>query len=255
VPILGGKSDFMMQYRIEKPRNLTAKVSLPSSKSISNRALLLDTLSGAPMGYIANLSDCDDTTVMMNALFLLDTERRENRIGELVPVIDIKAAGTAMRFLTAYLAATPDVGTRIITGTERMRQRPIGLLVDSLRTLGADIEYVEQPGFPPLRIKGKTLKGGAVSLPGDVSSQYISALMMIAPLLEESAEDRTVYLPEGQWIDFFTRKKYDGRQRIRAGGNRKKQPGNQYDNQDQATVLHFSFLPKFFAYSNMSSVL
>ena len=174
-----------MQYQIIQPRNLTAKVSLPSSKSISNRALLLNTLSGAPMGYISNLSDCDDTTVMMEALFLLDAERREGRIGELVPTINIKAAGTAMRFLTAYLAATPSVGTRVITGTERMRQRPIGLLVDALRTLGADIEYVEQEGFPPLRITGKQLKGGQVTLPGDVSSQYISALLMIAPLLEE----------------------------------------------------------------------
>lgn len=137
------------------------------------------------MGYIGNLSDCDDTRVMMEALFLLDAERREGRIGELVPTINIKAAGTAMRFLTAYLAATPAVGTRVITGTERMRQRPIGLLVDTLRTLGADIEYVEQAGFPPLRIKGRTLQGGRVSLPGDVSSQYISALLMIAPLLEE----------------------------------------------------------------------
>ena len=174
-----------MQYQIIQSRNLTAKVSLPSSKSISNRALLLNTLSGAPMGCISNLSDCDDTTVMMEALFLLDAERREGRIGELVPTINIKAAGTAMRFLTAYLAATPSVGTRVITGTERMRQRPIGLLVDSLRTLGADIEYVEQEGFPPLRITGKQLKGGQVTLPGDVSSQYISALLMIAPLLEE----------------------------------------------------------------------
>lgn len=174
-----------MQIHIEKPRNLTAKVSLPSSKSISNRALLLNTLSGAPIGYIANISDCDDTTVMMEALFLLDAERREGRIGELVPTIQVKAAGTAMRFLTAYLAATPAVGTRVITGTERMRQRPIGLLVDSLRSLGADIEYVENEGFPPLCITGKKLKGGRVSLPGDVSSQYSSALLMIAPLLDD----------------------------------------------------------------------
>lgn len=174
-----------MPIHIEKPRNLTAKVSLPSSKSISNRALLLNTLSGAPMGYISNLSDCDDTSVMMEALFLLDAERREGRMGQLVPTINIKAAGTAMRFLTAYLAATPAVGTRIITGTERMRQRPIGLLVDALRALGADIEYEDQEGFPPLRITGKKLKGGRVSLPGDVSSQYSSALLMIAPLLEE----------------------------------------------------------------------
>ena len=91
------------------------------------------------------------------------------------------AAGTAMRFLTAYLSVTP--GARIITGTERMQQRPIQVLVNALRELGADIEYVANDGFPPLRITGRELRKDTISLPGNVSSQYISALLMIAPVL------------------------------------------------------------------------
>jgi 3-phosphoshikimate 1-carboxyvinyltransferase len=119
-----------------------------------------------------NLSDCDDTRVMVKAL--------SSESGE---VIDIMAAGTAMRFLTAYLSVTP--GTHIITGTGRMRQRPIRILVDALRGLGAEIEYVEQEGYPPLRITGKPLTGQTICLKGDVSSQYISALLMIAPTLQD----------------------------------------------------------------------
>ena len=118
-----------------------------------------------------NLSDCDDTQVMTRALNLMPH------------TIDIMAAGTAMRFLTAYLSITE--GTHIITGTERMRHRPIGILVDALRELGAQIEYAEETGFPPLRITGQELKGGSLSLSGSVSSQYISALLMIAPMMEQ----------------------------------------------------------------------
>ena len=116
-----------------------------------------------------NLSDCDDTRVMIRAL----NDDKET--------IDIMAAGTAMRFLTAYLSVTP--GARIITGTERMQQRPIQVLVNALRELGADIEYVANDGFPPLRITGRELRKDTISLPGNVSSQYISALLMIAPVL------------------------------------------------------------------------
>ena len=101
-------------------------------------------------------------------------------------VIDVKAAGTAMRFLTAYLAVRG--GEHVITGTERMKHRPIGPLVDALRYFGADIEYTEQEGFPPLRIQGKPLKGGYLEMPGDVSSQYISALLMIGPVLKNGLE-------------------------------------------------------------------
>jgi 3-phosphoshikimate 1-carboxyvinyltransferase len=98
--------------------------------------------------------------------------------------IDIGAAGTAMRFLTAYLSVTP--GEHVITGTERMCHRPIGILVDALRQLGASITYEGEEGFPPLRIVGKdNLEGGRLTVPGDVSSQYISALLMIAPTLKK----------------------------------------------------------------------
>ena len=101
-------------------------------------------------------------------------------------VIDVKASGTAMRFLTAYLAVCG--GEHVITGTARMKNRPIGPLVDALRYLGADVEYVGREGFPPLRIKGKPLKGGCLEMPGNVSSQYISALLMIGPVLKNGLE-------------------------------------------------------------------
>ena len=99
-------------------------------------------------------------------------------------VINIKAAGTAMRFMTAFLAAT-EHGEHVITGTERMQHRPIKVLVDALRRLGADINYEGEEGFPPLRIKGSTLEGGELDVAGDISSQYISALLMIGPVLKK----------------------------------------------------------------------
>ena len=170
-----------MKYRIIQPRNLTAKVNLPASKSISNRALIMNAMSGAQMGYISNLSSCDDTRVMLETLFIMDEERCQGRTGQLLPTINIKAAGTAMRFLTAFLAASPDSGTRVITGTERMRHRPIGVLVEALRKLGAEIEYVEEEGYPPLRITGTVLHGTTLELPGTVSSQFVSALLMVGP--------------------------------------------------------------------------
>ena len=146
------------------------RINLPASKSISNRALVINALAGGEM-QIENLSVCDDTYVMERAL-------REHPY-----TIDIMAAGTAMRFLTAYCAVTP--GERVITGTERMRHRPIGVLVDGLRALGAMVDYAGEEGFPPLRIVGGKLRGGALALPGHVSSQYISALLMIGPMMED----------------------------------------------------------------------
>ena len=172
-----------MKYRIIKPQNLSINVMLPASKSISNRALILNVLSGAPPGLVSNVSDCDDTAVMMEALFLLEMERREGASCRLAPIVNVKAAGTAMRFLTALLSVSS--GTHTITGTERMCHRPIGILVDALCSLGAQIDYLGEEGFPPLSIKGKKLRGGELELKGDVSSQYISALLMIAPLLDE----------------------------------------------------------------------
>ena len=133
----------MMQIKVTAPAQIHTTIQLPSSKSISNRALIINAL-GNRTFQLENLSDCDDTQVMIHAL------------NDGKNTIDIMAAGTAMRFLTAYLSVTP--GTRIITGTQRMQQRPIQVLVNALRELGAEIEYI-------------------------ISSQYISALLMIAPIL------------------------------------------------------------------------
>lgn len=162
-----------MQYIINPPDRLDASVSLPASKSISNRALVINALAGSGI-MPDNLSDCDDTLVMLDAL------RR------MPATIDIGAAGTAMRFLTAYLAAVP--GEHVITGTERMCHRPIRALVDALRRLGADITYEGEEGFPPLRINGRKLDGGRLEIPGGISSQYISALLMLGPTLGSGLE-------------------------------------------------------------------
>ncbi len=158
----------MMQIKVTAPAQIHTTIQLPSSKSISNRALIINAL-GNRTFQLENLSDCDDTQVMIHAL------------NDGKNTIDIMAAGTAMRFLTAYLSVTP--GTRTITGTQRMQQRPIQVLVNALRELGAEIEYIINDGYPPLRITGHKLQKDTISLPGNVSSQYISALLMIAPIL------------------------------------------------------------------------
>ena len=165
-----------MQYSITAPSTFNATIKLPASKSISNRALIIHALSHGNI-MPRNLSDCDDTEVMVNAL------------RDMPQTIDIKAAGTAMRFLTAFLSVA-DGEEHIITGTERMKHRPIGILVDALRYLGADITYVGEEGFPPLLIKGKPLDGGHIEIKGNVSSQYISALLMIGPVLKNGLELR-----------------------------------------------------------------
>jgi 3-phosphoshikimate 1-carboxyvinyltransferase len=159
-----------MIYTIQAPPIIQATIHLPASKSISNRILILNALGKSPYP-VENLSDSDDTTVLWKALQSSGSD------------FDIGAAGTSMRFLTAYLSQLP--GEWTITGSERMKNRPIGLLVDALRQLGAEIEYIGKEGFPPLRIHGKKLPGGTVTLNGGVSSQYISALLMIAPCLEK----------------------------------------------------------------------
>ena len=163
-----------MQYKITAPQELRQTIKLPASKSISNRALVIHALSGAHI-QPENLSDCDDTEVIIEAL--------RNNPHE----INIKAAGTAMRFMTAFLSVQ-NGEEHIITGTERMRHRPIAILVDALRRMGADIEYAGETGYPPLRIKGKTLDGGLLEVPGNISSQFISALLMIGPMLRNGLE-------------------------------------------------------------------
>jgi len=159
---------------ITKPERLQASIQLPASKSISNRALIIYALTGGEL-LPQNLSDCDDTEVIMRALEEMPME------------INIKAAGTAMRFMTAFLAAT-EHGEHVLTGTERMKHRPIMILVDALRKLGATISYEGEDGFPPLRIKGQPLDGGQLDIAGNVSSQYISALLMIGPVLKKGLE-------------------------------------------------------------------
>ena len=165
----------MTQSKLSAPKKLDATVALPASKSISNRALIIYALSG---GHIMpqNLSDCDDTEVIINAIRYMPD------------VIDIKAAGTAMRFMTAYLSLMR--GTHTLTGTERMKKRPIKILVDALRSLGAEISYLEEEGFPPLSITGTKLTGGVLEMSGSVSSQYISAVLMIGPMLDKGFELR-----------------------------------------------------------------
>ena len=160
-----------MDYRIFPPEEMIdATITLPLSKSISNRALIINALTpnAIPLQRVAN---CDDTNAMLCAL----NSSEEN--------INIGAAGTAMRFLTAYFASTP--GHKVVLdGSERMRQRPIKALVDALRNCGAKIEYTQNEGFPPLAIYGNNLEGGEVALPASISSQYISALLMVAPLMQ-----------------------------------------------------------------------
>ena len=162
-----------MKYTIKAPRQLNASINLPASKSISNRELVINAMAGCKL-QPHNLSDCDDTEVIIAAL------------RDMPDVINIKAAGTAMRFMTAYLSATP--GEHTITGTERMQNRPIAILVDALRYLGADIQYEKKEGYPPLHIVGKPLEGGHLEVVGNISSQYISALLMIGPILKNGLE-------------------------------------------------------------------
>ncbi len=159
-----------MTYLLTARQLSGTTIDLPASKSITNRALIISAISGRPAG-LENISRCDDTDVMIAAL---------KGMG---PVIDIGASGSAMRFLTSYLSIRE--GERLLTGTPRMCHRPIRVLVEALRQLGADITYAGKEGFPPLLIRGKKMNGGRVQMAGNVSSQYISSLLMIAPAMPE----------------------------------------------------------------------
>ena len=159
-----------MKYLVSKPnKTLKGSIVLPGSKSVANRALIIHALSYSPYP-VENLPDSDDVRVMSQVF--------NSNINQ----FDIGHAGTSMRFLTAFLSQI--VGEWFITGSDRMKQRPIGILVDALNKLGARIEYLENDGFPPLKIYGSHLKGCVLELDGSVSSQYISALLMIAPTIE-----------------------------------------------------------------------
>jgi 3-phosphoshikimate 1-carboxyvinyltransferase len=165
----------MKQYKLTylQGNNNCVDAGLPASKSIANRALVIAALCGAEK-KLNNLSDCDDTQAVIKALCSTDS------------IKNIGAAGTAMRFLTAYYAISSE--SVVMTGTERMKNRPISILVDALRSMGADIEYMEKEGFPPLRINGKQLFGGELHMQGNVSSQYLSAILMIAPYTRDGVK-------------------------------------------------------------------
>jgi 3-phosphoshikimate 1-carboxyvinyltransferase len=159
-----------MNYVISAPgKPVQDTIYIPSSKSISNRMLVLEALAGGGTG-VGNLSESDDTRLIRTAL---ESTR---------PVKDIGHAGTAMRFLTAYYATRK--GRVTLTGSRRMKERPVGPLVDALRELGGTILYLEREGCPPLDITGGACRGGRIRVDGSISSQFISALMMIGPVLE-----------------------------------------------------------------------
>lgn len=164
-----------MNYLLQSTtQTLSGEIHLDGSKSISNRALIIRAL--CPNNFdIHHLSTSDDTKALLAGL---------ETSGE---TIDVGAAGTTMRFLTALCACTPDK-TTLLTGSARMKQRPIGILVDALKKLGADISYPENEGYPPLLIKGKKLAGGPLEMEAGVSSQYLSAMLMIAPTLEKGLQ-------------------------------------------------------------------
>ena len=149
-------------------KKLQGRISLPASKSISNRLLIIRELS-AEKFIIENLSDSDDTRLLQKGL------------QSTAEVVDIGHAGTAMRFITAFFAATAQ--KKIITGSERMKNRPIGELVDALNSLGAQICYLEKDGYPPIRTSGKQISGNNIEISGNTSSQFISALLLVAPVL------------------------------------------------------------------------
>lgn len=159
----------MIMYDVPTPQlPLHGRVPVVASKSESNRALILRALAGSTV-ELNNLSEARDTC-LLESLLASDSE-----------VLDARDAGTTLRFLTAWCAAASR--SAVITGTPRMQQRPIGILVEALRTLGADIGYEGEEGFPPLRVEGFTQRTREVSMRGDVSSQYTSALLLIAPFL------------------------------------------------------------------------
>jgi len=167
-----------MNIQLQKSRISTQKstIQITGSKSEANRLLILQAL--YPEIAIENLSNSDDTRLLQKAL---------QTSASISTSIDIHHAGTAMRFLTAYFSSQQGYEVTL-TGSKRMKERPIGILVDALRDLGADIQYIENEGFPPLKISGKTLTKHKATLKANVSSQYISALVLIASKLENGLE-------------------------------------------------------------------
>ena len=169
-----------------------SSVVIPGSKSETNRLLLLQAL--FPQLAVENPSDSDDSRAMRYGL--------KQRTG----VVDVGHAGTAMRFLTAYFAVTP--GAEVwLTGSDRMKQRPIGILVAALRELGANVQYTETEGFPPLKISGRILRGGRLTIDSSVSSQFLSAMALLASI--SATIFAASWLRGRRFISFFEiRKKF-----------------------------------------------
>jgi 3-phosphoshikimate 1-carboxyvinyltransferase len=163
-----------MRYKISHPsKQLRGSINLTASKSESNRALIIQAICAEDFS-ISNLANAEDTQILQNII--------ETEIVNPQQTYDVGAAGTTIRFLAAYFASMPG-RELVLTGSERMKKRPIKPLVDALRQLGAQIDYVEADGFPPLRIQGKSLKGNEATLDPSVSSQFVTALLLIAPVL------------------------------------------------------------------------
>ncbi len=163
----------------KKSREIHGTVTIPASKSITNRLLILKALSGGRIVPV-NVSATGDSELLQDLLTNITRYQENNRAGSLT--LDAGNTGTVMRFLTAYLSTLP--GNYMLTGSERMKQRPVGDLVKALKSLGAEIRFLDKNGFPPLFIKGKRFSGGEVQVNATVSSQFISALLLIAPFLK-----------------------------------------------------------------------
>ena len=168
-----------------KVKSQKSKVKITGSKSETNRLLLLQAL--YPNISLENVSNSDDSEVMENIIHNSQLPTVTLSAVEVPQLFNVHHAGTAMRFLTAYFAIQEGKEV-ILTGSSRMKERPIKILVEALQQLGAEIYYEENEGFPPIKIKGKKLTNNKVSLPANVSSQYISALLLIAPKLENGLE-------------------------------------------------------------------
>lgn len=230
-----------MTIQLHKPqRSLRGEIFLPGSKSISNRVLMIKALSDSSFD-LENLSDSDDTSHLLDALRAIEARSS--------PVIDIGHAGTDMRFLTAYLA-TREGATYELTGSERMQQRPIGELVNVLKSLGADISYKHKEGFPPLLIRGKKLEGGSTVIRGDISSQFISALLLIAPYFEKGLElELTGNIVSKPYIDMTTETmKLFGAQVSEAGNTWKVNP-MPYQNRKEAYMVESDWSAASYFYS------
>ncbi len=162
----------------KEDKKLHGSICLPTSKSISNRLLLIRTLSGKNFN-IFNLSDADDSRLLSE--HLAEIELHSKNQSKEICELDCDNAGTVMRFLTAYLSTIN--GKWVLSGSEQMKKRPIAILVNALRDIGASIDYLNENGFPPVLIRGGQIHGGCIEMDAGISSQYISALLMIAPVL------------------------------------------------------------------------